>query len=366
MRPHAAAALSRRLFAALLAIAGAIATAAAQPGGDGVLGETAVPDRSDAARAAALPSALANALSRLGPDPQAAAAIDTAAALAADPLLLQRFEYAQVTRPTASGIPSIKLMLRAWFAAAPARALLVNAGVPVWRGGRVAPMLWLVEDSDDGRRLLDGSDGVAQPLGAALLARGIAPSWSVNDLEDLRMAERLDLDSAPQLLDEAARRTGSDPAVLAFIRHADEGTAVEWFVHGGDAPGRFSSVGGDAGEALLDGVDRLVALLAERAAVRPADVSGLAQSLDRGPGEYVLWLENLGRAGAYGSAIGLLQGQTMVESVVPEQASEDRVRLRARISAPLAQLLSMLAADGRLSLSPTPPGDADLTLRWQD
>lgn len=364
MRPNAAP--IRRLFAALLVLTSALSPAVAQTGEDGVVGEIAVADRSDAARAAALPAALADALSRLGPEPDAAASIDTAAALAADPLLLQRFEYEQVTRPTASGIPSIKLMLRAWFRGAPARALLVSAGVPVWRSGRVAPMLWLVEDSDDGRRLLDGGDGMVQPFDAALARRGIAVSWAVNDLDDWRMAERLDPANAAQLLQDAARRTGSDPAILGFIRHADEGSAVEWSVGGGDAASGFTSVGGDAGEALLEGVPRLVALLAERAAVRPAAVTGAAQALDRGPGEYVFWLENLGRGGAYSDATELLRAQAMVETVVPEQASGDRVRLRLRITAPLTQLLSLLAADGRLALSPAPPGDADLTLRWQD
>ena len=364
MRLHAAP--IRILIVALLAIACAASSALAQPGVDGVMGETAVTDRSDATRAAAMPAALADALSRLGPEPEAAATIDTAAALAADPLLLQRFEYEQVTRPTASGIPSIKLMLRAWFAAAPARTLLVNAGVPVWRGGRVAPMMWIVEDSDDGRRLLDGTDGAVQPLGSALSARGIAVAWAVNDLDDWRMADRIDESTAPAMLEEAAVRTGSNTAVLAFIRHADEGTAVEWFVHGGDAPGGFASVGGDAGEALLDGVPRLVALLAERAAVRPAAVTGAAQALDRGAGEYVLWIENLGRAGAYSDAVELLRGQAMVESLTPEQATDDRIRLRMRIGEPLTRLLSLLAADGRLSLVSTPPGDADLSLRWQD
>lgn len=332
-----------------------------------VVGEAVVPDRSDATRTARMPSVLADALLRLSPDAEAAGAIDTAAALAADEQLLQRFEYEQVVRPTASGIPSIRLMLRGWFRVAPAQALLVRSGAPVWRGGRVAPMFWLVEDTADGRRLLDGeADERARAFAEALVARGVRPAWSVNDLQDWRMAEQLDREHAPELLQGAAARAVSDLAVLAWIRAGEEGTGVEWFIHGNDLATPFASAGADVAEALVAGVPRLLAVLAEHAAVQPAALTGTVGTLDRGPGEYVVWIENLARAGAYSAATALLQAQPAVTSMVPEQASDDRIRVRIGISTPLASLLSLLAADGRLLLSSDPPGDADFTLRWQD
>lgn len=332
-----------------------------------VQGEAVVADRSDATRAAAMPAALADALRRLSPEADRADAVDTSALLAANELLLQRFEYEQVMRPTASGIPSIKLMLRAWFHVAPAREALVRAGVPVWRGGEVTPTLWLVDESDDGRRLLARRDDPAlDAFAEALARRGVRLLWAANDLDDWRMAEGLSAANAAAGLAEAGVRMAAEPAVLAWIRHDDEGTSVDWFVRSGAGDQTFASSGADLAIALDGGIPRLLAMLSETAAVQPAAVATSARELDRGPGEYVVWLENLGRASAYSDAIALLQAQSVVESVTPEQASADKVRLRIRIGAPLGQLLALLAADGRLSLSTTPPGDADLTLRWTD
>lgn len=332
-----------------------------------VAGESVVPDRSNAARSAAMPAALGDALRRLTPDADAAAGIDAAAVLAGNELLLQRFEYEQVLRPTASGIPSIRLMLRAWFHAAPARDVLVRAGVPVWRGGEVAPALWLVDSSDDGQRLLEHrADPALENFAGALARRGVRVLWAANDLDDWRMAESLARDNAAGSLAEAANRVDADPAVLAWIQHGDEGVGVEWFVRSGESAQRFASSGADLSVALDAGIPRLLALLAESAAVAPDAVVAHARELDRGAGEYVIWLENLARAGAYSDATALIQAQSVVESVTPEQASADKVRLRVRITAPLGQLLALLAADGRLALSSTVPGDADLALRWTD
>ncbi len=332
-----------------------------------VPGEAVVADRTDATRATAMPAALADALRRLSPDAARADGVDTAALLAANELLLQRFDYEQVIRPTASGIPSIKLMLRAWFRAAPAREALVRAGVPVWRGGEVTPMLWLVDESDDGRRLLALRDDPAlQSFADALARRGVRLLWAANDLDDWRMAENLTAHGAAGGLMDAATRMTADPAVLAWLRHDDDGVSVDWFVRAGQRDQSFASSGQDLTAALESGIPRLLSLLAESAAVLPGAVATAASGLDRGPGEYVVWLENLGRASAYSEAIALMQSQSIVESVTPEQASADKVRLRVRITAPLGQLLALLAADGRLSLATTPPGDADLTLHWVD
>lgn len=333
-------------------------------------GQTAVSDRSDATRAAALPAALADALRRLTPADAPGDSIDTAAALAADETLLQRFDYTQVTRPTASGIPSIKLMLRAWFHAAPVRALLVRAGIPVWRGGEVAPTIWWLEGSGSEKRLIDGRNVSTHPdFVEALVARGVRPLWAVNDLDDWRMAESLAReDDVPPALAEAAARAGADPAVLAWIR-ADEAGATEivWFIHAvPDADARFATSGPDLSAALAAAVPELIDIFAQRHAVRAGAVADQVREVDRGAGEYVVWLENLTRAGDYAEAIGLLQSQSIVASLTPEQAMADRVRLRLRITTPLSELLALLAADGRLALSPAPPEGADLALRWQN
>lgn len=332
-----------------------------------VLGEAVVPDRSDSARSAALPTALANALRRLTPADNPTAKIDTAAVLAENETLLQRFDYAQVTRPTTSGIPSIKLMLRARFHAAPVRELLVRAGLPVWRGGEVAPTFWLIDESDDGRRLLEKrGESALQGFDEALAARGVRMLWSMNDLSDWQMVESLTRDDAPRALAEAAERSGADPAVLTLIRQSEEGTDIDWFMRAGEVDHRFSSSGADRDTALSAAVSRLIDVLAQSHAVRPDTVGSEVSAVDRGPGEYVIWLENLTRAGVYAEAVGLLQGQSIVASLTPEQATADRVRLRVRITAPLTQLLALLAADGRLILSSAPVDGADLTLRWRD
>jgi hypothetical protein len=348
-----------------LALALTMSPLAAQTGS--LAGEIAVPDRSAATRAASLPAVLADALQRLTPVDDPAAKIDMDAALAEGSTLLQRFEYAQVTRPTASGIPSIKLMLRAWFDPVPARNLLVQAGVPVWPGGALAPAAWLVEGGDAELRLLDGgSEPRLEALRAALARRGVQPLWALNDLEDWQMSRTLDAGTAAATLAAAAERTSASLALLAWIQPLADGTKVDWYLHGTGGARQFASTGADLDAALAEAGPRLVALLGELAAVQPGAAAAGVREIDRGAGDYVVWLENLGRAGDYAEAVALLQAQPPVASVLPEQAAGDRIRLRITVTAPLGQLLALLAADGRLELQSAPPGDADLSLRWRD
>lgn len=356
--------LLRSLLAGL-ALALTMSPLAAQTGS--LAGEVAVPDRSAAIRAQALPAVLADALQRLTPVDDPASKVDLDAALAEGSTLLQRFEYAQVTRPTASGIPSIKLMLRAWFDPVPARNLLVQAGVPVWPGGALAPAAWLVEGAGDELRLAEGgSDPRLDGFRTALARRGVQPLWALNDLEDWQMVRTLDSASAPATLATAAERTSAALALLAWATPLEAGTRIDWYLHGSGGARSFTSAGDDLAAALADGSPRLVALLGELAAVQPGAAAAVGREIDRGAGDYVVWLENLGRAGDYAEAVALLQAQPPVAAVVPEQAAGDRIRLRISLTAPLGQLLALLAADGRLELQSAPPGDADLSLRWRD
>src|SRR5690606_34829388 len=161
------------LLALVLSFPGLPSVHAQEP--DLVMGEVAVANRSEAVRVQSLPQVLAEAARRLTPDAAPQERVDLAAALEADPLLLHRFEYEQVIRPTSSGIPSIRLMLRGWFHVPRLRSLLVAHGIPVWPGGRVEGTLWLVEEGSEGRGLVDGSQpGLLDSLQAALHPRGVA------------------------------------------------------------------------------------------------------------------------------------------------------------------------------------------------
>lgn len=351
-------------FGLILSCAGTAMVQAQAP--DVVMGEVAVANRSDATRAQALPQVLADALRRLTPEPSPQDKLDVAAALDADPLLLQRFEYEQVIRPTASGIPSIKLMLRGWFHVPSARSLLVRAGVPVWPGSGVAATIWLVDDSAGERRLLDGNDaGLLDGLRTGLAPRGVRVLPALNDLEDWRMADALVEGGVAEALAMAALRSGAEPAVLAWLHPAADGVSARWFVHAAGRDHAFDSSGTDMAEALAAGAQPLLDLFAGSLAVRPDSVIEASANVDRGAGDYVIWLTGLDRAGSYVQALELLRAQPMVSGVSPEQADGTRVRVRAQLSTPLGQLLALLAADGRLRLLADKPDDADLSLHWQ-
>lgn len=331
-----------------------------------VMGEVAVANRNDSTRAAALPDVLAEALRRLTPEAEPQSKLDLAAALDADPLLLQRFEYEQVIRPTTSGIPSIKLMLRGWFHAPQARSLLVRAGVPVWPGGGVQATLWLVDDSTGQRHLLDDREQeLLAGLRASLGGRGIRVLPALNDLEDWRMAESLSEEGTAESLAMAALRTGAEPAVLAWLGSTEAGLSARWFVHVAGRDHRFETAGTDAAEAIAAGAPALLELLASQLAVRPESVIQANAGLDRGAGAYSIWLTGLDRAGSYVQALELLRAQPVVTGVSPEQADGDRVRVRVQVSAPLGQLLALLAADGRLRVLAGRSDDADVSLHWQ-
>lgn len=340
--------------------------AAASPPPDSVQASTVVADRGAAARTEGIGQALAIALQRLTPSPERIAGLDLAPLLA-DDLVLQRFSYEQVSRPTASGIPSIRLMLHAWFDTSALRGFLVRSGLPVWRGGQVRPVLWLALDGDAGRRLLDaGRDPVAAELLTRLAARGVLPVAPLGDLEDLRLVEAVAGDGFEQALAGARDRYPDEPLVFAWIRPDPEGGSVDWWLLDGSVPERFASSGPSEAIALADGAARLVGLLAGRHAVSAGDVLPRAREIERGPGEYVIWIEGLERAGAWAAAQALLASQPMVAGVLPEVAAAERARVRVTLEAPLAELLSLLAADGRLRMVDGPVADADLRLRWQD
>lgn len=354
----------RAILSALFMLCACAAVLAQEP--DVVMGEVAVASRSDATRAAALPDVLADALRRLTPEAEPQSKLNLAETLEADPLLLQRFEYEQVIRPTASGIPSIKLMLRGWFHASKARSLLVRAGVPVWPGGGVQATVWLVDDSSGQRRLLDDREQeLLTGLRTGLSGRGIRVLPALNDLEDWRMAEGLSAESAAESLAMAALRTGAEPAVLAWLHSTDDGISVQWFVHAAGRDHRFDTTGSDAAEAIGAGAPALLDLLAGQLAVRPESVIQASAEIDRGAGAYSLWLTGLDRAGSYVQALELLRAQPVVTGVSPEQADGHRVRVRVQVSVPLGQLLALLAADGRLRVIAERPEDADVSLQWQ-
>lgn len=353
------------LLALVLSFPGLPSVHAQEP--DLVMGEVAVANRSEAVRVQSLPQVLAEAARRLTPDAAPQERVDLAAALEADPLLLHRFEYEQVIRPTSSGIPSIRLMLRGWFHVPRLRSLLVAHGIPVWPGGRVEGTLWLVEEGSEGRGLVDGSQpGLLDSLQAALHPRGVALLPALNDLEDWRMLDGLaPEDGMGEALAKASLRTGADPVVLAWLAADADGVTVQWHVHAGGRDHRLESTGPSRAEALAAGAQPLLDLLAGVFAVRADTVISGSADIERGPGEYAIWLHGLEHAGSYVQAMELLRAQPGVASVAPDQADGDRVRVRVQVTAPLGQLLALLAADGRLRALATPPEDGDLSLQWQ-
>lgn len=356
-----------------------------------VTGAAAVADRSNAARAAAMPALLADALRRLTPDadPAASSRLHQLLAGRETELWLQRFEYQQRIRPTASGVPSIRLMLHGWFHAAPLRELLLDAGLPVWRGGRAEVTFWLVADpglaaglasgsalpadapptfeaGDDGRIAVDVGNEAAQTdagrvlldagrvdtadLVQALAAQGVASRWAMNDLDDWRMIREL---APPTLADElaaAALRSAAAVPVLVHLQGGAPQVGARWHLLQGGAVTGFDSTGADIASALAAGAGELVQRLAHSQAVTAAETPDLAAAFDHGPGEYSIWLSGLSRAGSFANALAVLSAQSPVLSVAPEQASGDRVRVRVQLDQPLGRLLALLAVDGRLRL----------------
>lgn len=385
----------------------ALAVGPVQAATDLVTGAAPVADRSNAARAAALPAVLADALRRLTPDADPAANPDVAARLAESDqtMWLQRFEYQQRIRPTASGVPSIRLMLHGWFHAAPLRELLLDAGVPVWRGGGVDPLFWFLADPgngvdagvdtgadaaariaaatadrDDaqadpppatatgtgadparGALLLDADAVGASALAEALAGHGITPHWAMNDLEDWRMAGTLTPGNVADGLAAAAARYGTSVPVLVWFHEQPPQVVARWHLLANAGVDTFESRGSDRTAALTAGSGDLLAALARTHTVRAGTPAPGVAAHERGPGDYSIWLAGLSRSGSYANALAVLSAQSPVVSVAPEQASGDRVRVRVHIDQPLSRLLALLEVDGRLRLeeaAPEPAGGA--------
>ena len=281
---------------------------------------------------------------------------------------LQRFEYQQRIRPTASG--SIRLMLHGWFHAAPLRELLLDAGVPVWRGGGVDPLFWFLADPgngvdagvdtgadaaariaaatadrDDaqadpppatatgtgadparGALLLDADAVGASALAEALAGHGITPHWAMNDLEDWRMAGTLTPGNVADGLAAAAARYGASVPVLVWFHEQPPQVVARWHLLANAGVDTFESRGSDRTAALTAGSGDLLAALARTHTVRAGTPAPGVAAHERGPGDYSIWLAGLSRSGSYANALAVLSAQSPVVSVAPEQASGDRVR----------------------------------------
>ena len=297
-------------------------------------GEADVSGQGEAARAAALPEALGNALVRLTGD--TSIEVDPVV-LAAKPSAAEWMEQYRY-RQDAGG----QSVLIARFEQEALNSLVARAGRHVWPSPRPTPVVWLAIDDGRGPRMLSSAQSSAvAPLTRRLQRRGLAASYPLLDLEE---QQRIVV-SAFWAGDSAAARRGtpryqSRVSLVGKLFRAGSGWGSEWRVYDGErllAQAEPSAL--DAASILRQAADFLADTLGARAAQYVSDGKG---------GSYDVEIADLRSAEDLARVMQGLRRMSVVRGLRPVLADSDHVRLQLDLTVGVESFSRMVEGAGWL------------------
>lgn len=297
-------------------------------------GETDVPNQGEAARAAALPDALANALVRLTGDTSVE---QDATVLAARPQAAEWMEQYRY-RQDAGG----QSVLIARFSRDALNGLVTRSGRHVWPSPRPTPVVWLAIDDGRGPRMLSSAQSSAvAPLSRQLQRRGLAVSYPLLDLEE---QQRIVI-SAFWAGDTAAARRGtpryqSRVSLVGKLFRAGNGWGSEWRIYDGQrllAQHEPSAL--DAASVLRAAADFLADTLAARA---------VQYASDGGAGSYEVEIAELRSSEDFARVMQGLRRMSVVRGIHPLAADGERLRLQLDLTIGLDGFARMVEGAGWL------------------
>lgn len=299
-------------------------------------GEVPVPSQSEAARAAALPSALAAALVRLTGRADVAEDPAVAPSLARAPDLLRQFRYRQDLDPQQPGTAQTVLVAR--FDREGVDALLALTGQPLWPSPRPVPVVWLAIDDGRGPRLLGSAQSrVVAALTQRAAQRGLRLNYPLLDLQEQQQVAV----SALWAGDSAAARRGSDRyqsrvSLIGKLFRSGSGWTAEWVLFDGEQRlGEISRSAPDSATVLAEGADLAADLLARRSAVRVADA---------GPaGAYPVEVEGLRDADDYARTLAYFGRLSVVRATRVAGVEGGRLMLELDLRSGLSGLRQLTA-----------------------
>lgn len=344
-------------WGAALFLALALASAArAEVVRDLYMGQVPVADRSQQELARAAREALSQVLVKVSGStdvlalPAVAASLDDALSQA------QQFSYA---RPPD---PEQPLAARFEFDREWVSGLLTRAGAPLWTANRPAVLLWLVQDTPEGRQFVnrDTAPELVTRLEQGFERRGVPLRFPLFDLSD----------TAALTPEQAWRQNGTALRRASSRYRAEEILAGRMTrLSSGDWLGDWAYLSAEGRldrsatpESIDAFLDAGVALVAEDMAARYAVSASSAPA--RGLGMRV---SNVRSYADYAAVVSWLEGLEVIESASVERIRGDRLSLRLTAQADAAQLRGIIELNRRLVPAEGPDvPDSELDYQWRN
>lgn len=299
-------------------------------------GEAVVADKQAATRQAALPEALANALSRitglrnLESVPEAGQGLRGAAGIVLSYYYLNR----ELLLP--DGGTRDELRLVAEFSPQRVDELVSELQLPVWQAERDPLEVWLIVDDTGPRRILPDEWRYAwAPMQQVAAERGLPMSWPVADEEGMYpvdaqllwggYTEDLMGDGGAGVMIVAARREGAVWSVRSNLQYRDRAWA-------------WRAQDYDLSQILQEAMHRAVDEVAAASAIA---------AVDRGHWSYELTVTGLSRGEAYQQCLGALSEISVVNAVQVVSAKAGGFRFRLDLTAMPRYLEDALEASRR-------------------
>jgi hypothetical protein len=319
-------------------------------------GEVVVPSQSEAARQAALPTALAAALVRLTGRADAADDPALAPLLSQASGLLRQFRYRQDSDPQLPG--SARTVMVARFDRDGVDALLALAGQRIWPSPRPVPVVWLAIDDGRGPRLLGSAQSrVVAALTSRAAQRGLRLSYPLLDLEEQKISVAAFWAGDSAAARRASVRYQSRVALVGKLYRSGSGWTAEWALYEGEQRlGQTNRSAPDAASVLAEGADLAADLLARR--------STLAVATTAPAGSYPVSIAGIHSAEDYARTLAYLGRLSVVRATRVLGAEDDRLLLELSLHGGLSGLRQLIAngqilaaenedpAEGRFRLLP--------------
>ncbi|MGE8232921.1 MAG: DUF2066 domain-containing protein [Stenotrophomonas sp.] len=315
--------------------------------------EVPVNSQSEADRNGGLARALGAVLAKLSGDRSALARPGVAQALRSAKDMVESYDYRQDQSVSASGAPSFRTMLVARFRQDDVDGLVAALGLPVWPQPRPKPVVWLAIDDGSGPRLVGvPQSNAARPLLDRAVERGFKLGLPAGGAAEQALVGAIWRQDTAAVARASARYAPPMQLVGKLYRGKGGGWVADWvFVDNGRELSKWTTTDGDARRAMMGGADGAADALVRRYAKAP--VGGAA-------GVYRIVVSGIRSADDYLRLAATLQSVAVVKSIMPIQASGDRLELDVELMSGLPGFNRMLGRDAALQpVGAVDDGDAD-------
>ncbi len=313
--------------------------------------EVPVNSQSDADRGGALARALGAVLGKLSGDRSAMTRPGVAQALRSAKDMVESYDYRQDQSVSAAGAPSFRTMLVARFRQDDVDGLVAALGLPIWPQPRPKPVVWMAIDDGSGPRLVGVQQAnAARPLLDRAIERGFRLGLPGGGAAEQALVGAIWRQDTAAIARASARYAPPMQLVGKLYRASGGGWMADWaFVDDGRELAKWTTRDGDARRAMAGGADGAADALVKRYAKAP--VAGAA-------GTYRIRVSGIRSAADYLRVAATLQSVAVVRSIVPVQASGDRLELDLELMSGLQGLNRMLGADAALQpVAPAADGE---------